>query len=153
MRWYEWLNLLVQYHPSKIKFILLYEYDRYVLSNRLKRSFLGNNFSIIYPLNRFPSGVYGKEKTWTTFRSPWPQIFLFVLYPTWKPVYRLTFFELSTGAPGFLTGVSGFEWVELILINDNRLCDWIGHNLTATPVIGQMERAMCRRVLKAQWPL
>ena len=65
----------------------------------------------------------------------------------WRPVHRLTSFELSTGAPGFLTGVSEFEWVELILINDNRLCDWIGHILTATSVIGQMERAISWRAL------
>ena len=65
----------------------------------------------------------------------------------WKPVHRLTSFELFTGAPGFITGVSEFEWVERTLINDNRLCDWIGHNLTATSVIGQMERAISWRVL------
>ena len=54
---------------------------------------------------------------------------------------------LGSLAPGFLTGVSEFEWVELVLINDNRLCDWIGHILTATSVIGQMERAISWRVL------
>ena len=90
-------------------------------------------FQSYSPLNRFPSRVSC------------------VLYPTWKgpwkPVHRLTSFELSKGVLGFLTNVPEFEWVERILINDNRLCDWIGHNLTATSVIGQMERAISWRVL------
>ena len=72
-----------------------------------------------------------KRKLEPRFARP-DRRFFSVLYPTWKgpwkPVHRLTSFELSTGAEG----VSEFKWVERILINDNRLCDWIGHILTAT---------------------